>query len=230
MKKALMGAVVMSLLLSITWAQADELTGVQFYGYKVTHHMGAMIQHLDKFGFNTFDHPPMPDHRFFVITPALDHFYSKAIIDTRWGPVIVETPARDDRYGSLLVTDMEHFGIYAEVTDPKGQRFVVIHEDYKGPIPEGTVIRTKSDFPLIFLRTQSFAFNEDKLFDDLDKNRCEMCGGGTAIAAMKAARLLGANKSEILSYRNSGDVFGEKSEVVGYLSAVQYKLDIKKRF
>lgn len=73
-------------------------------------------------------------------------------------------------------------------------------------------------------------FNEDKLFNDLDKNRCEMCGGGTAIAAMKAARLLGANKSEILSYRNSGDVFGEKSEVVGYLSAVQYKLDNKKRF
>ena len=94
-----------------------DMTDVQFYGYKVTHHMGAMVQHIEKFGFNTFDHPPMPDHRFFVITPALDHFYSKAVIDTRWGPVVVDTPARDDRYGSLLVTDMEHFGIYAEVTD-----------------------------------------------------------------------------------------------------------------
>lgn len=148
-------------------AQDQELTDVEFYGYKVTHHMGAMVQHMDKFGFNTFDHPPMPDHRFFVITPALDHFYSKAVIDTRWGPVIVDTPARDDRYGSLLVTDMEHFGIYAEVTDPKGERFVVIHEAYKGPMPDGTVIKTKSDFPLIFLRTQSFAFNEDKLSDGI---------------------------------------------------------------
>jgi hypothetical protein len=148
-------------------AQEQELTDVEFYGYKVTHHMGAMVQHMDKFGFNTFDHPPMPDHRFFVITPALDHFYSKAVIDTRWGPVVVDTPARDDRYGSLLVTDMEHFGIYAEVTDPKGERFVVIHEDYKGPMPEGTVIKTKSDFPLIFLRTQTFAFNEDKLSDGI---------------------------------------------------------------
>lgn len=161
----LMAAIVVFFAASL--AQAEEPTDVEIYGYKVTHHMGAMVQHLDEFGFNTFDHPPMPDHRFFVITPALDHFYSKAVIDTRWGPVIVDTPARDDRYGSLLVTDMEHFGIYAEVTDPKGQRFVVIHEDYKGALPKGTVIKTKSFFPLVFLRTQSFSFNADKLADGI---------------------------------------------------------------
>lgn len=160
---------ILLLLISINgYALAQEdFTDVDFYGYKVTHHMGAMIKHIEKFGFNAFDHPPMPDYRFFVITPALDHFYSKAAIDTRWGPVVVDTPARDDRYGSLLVTDMEHFGIYAEVTAKEGQRFVVVHEDYKGPMPEGTVIRTKSDFPLIFLRTQSFAFNQDKLSDGI---------------------------------------------------------------
>jgi hypothetical protein len=62
---------------------------------------------------------------------------------------------------------MEHFGIYAEVTDPKGERFVFVHEDYTGPMPEGTVIETKSDFPLVFLRTQTFAFNEDKLSDGI---------------------------------------------------------------
>jgi len=166
MKKLLSTILISIIVANQGFAQtSQELSDVEFYGYKVTHHMGAMVQHLDKFGFNTFDHPPMPDHRFFVITPALDHFYSKAVVDTRWGPVIVDTPARDDRYGSLLVTDMEHFGIYAEVTDPKGQRFVVIREDYNGPIPEGTVIKTKSDFPLIFVRTQSFAFNDDKLAD-----------------------------------------------------------------
>ena len=63
-----------------------QLSDVEFYGYKVTHHMGAMVQHIEKFGFNTFDHPPMPDHRFFVITPALDHFYSKAVIRHAVGP------------------------------------------------------------------------------------------------------------------------------------------------
>ena len=164
--KARVLALFLAGLISST-AMAQDLTDVEFYGYKVTHHMGAMVQHIDKFGFNTFDHPPMPDHRFFVITPALDHFYSKAVVDTRWGPVILDTPARDDRYGSLLVHDMEHFGIYAEVTDPEGQRFVIVHEDYDGPMPEGTVIKTKSDFPLVFLRTQTFAFNEDKLADGI---------------------------------------------------------------
>jgi hypothetical protein len=155
------------LLLTVS-AQADKhLSDVEFYGYKVTHHMGAMIKHIDRFGFNTFDHPPMPDHRFFVITPALDHFDSKAVIDTRWGPVVVDTLARDDRYGNLLVTDMEHFGIYAEVTDKAGQRFVIVQEDYQGAISKGSVIRTKSDFPLIFLRTQSFTFNQDKLADGI---------------------------------------------------------------
>jgi len=140
-----------------------ELPQSQYYGYKVTHHMTEMIKHLDQFGFNTFDHPAIADYRFFVITPALDHLYSKAIIDTRWGPVIVDTPAKDDRYSSISITDMEHFAIYEKVTAKAGERFVIIHEDYQGKIPQGTVIKTKSDFPLVFLRTQSFDFNEDKL-------------------------------------------------------------------
>ena len=66
-------------------------------------------------------------------------------------------------------------------------------------------------------------FAADKLYEDLQADRCEMCGGGPAIAAMKASKLLGADKSEVLLYRNSGDVTGDKSEVVGYMSAVLYK-------
>ena len=66
-------------------------------------------------------------------------------------------------------------------------------------------------------------FNEEKLFQDLQQGYCEMCGGGPAIAVMKACKLLGANKSEVLMYRTSGDVTGEYDEVVGYLSAIFYK-------
>jgi MEMO1 family protein len=66
-------------------------------------------------------------------------------------------------------------------------------------------------------------FNEDKLLSDLKADRCEMCGSGPAITAMKASKMLGADKSEVLLYRNSGDVTGDKSEVVGYMSAVIYK-------
>jgi len=181
MKKLIVTIVLMFAFTTTGFAQTgEEFTDVEFYGYKVTHHMGAMIKHLDKFGFNTFGHPPMPDHRFFVITPALDHFYSKAIIDTRWGPVVVDTPAEDDRYSSLLLTDMEHFGFYAETIPKEGGCYVFIHEDYKGKLPKGTVIKAKSDFPLVFLRTQSFAFNKDKLADGI-RRQARICGAWQAV-------------------------------------------------
>jgi len=41
-------------------------------------------------------------------------------------------------------------------------------------------------------------FDEEKLFQDLQNGECEMCGGGPAIAVMKASRLLGATKSQVL--------------------------------
>jgi AmmeMemoRadiSam system protein B len=53
-------------------------------------------------------------------------------------------------------------------------------------------------------------------------NRLEMCGGGPVIAAMIASKILGAQNSEILCYMNSGDTSGDRSAVVGYLSAVLY--------
>jgi len=52
---------------------------------------------------------------------------------------------------------------------------------------------------------------------------CEACGAGPAIAAMLAARALGANRSLILNYANSGDVTGDRRQVVGYLSAALIK-------
>ena len=143
----------------------DDLPDVQYYGYKIVHHMTAVVKHIETFGFNTFDHPRIADYRSFVITPALDHFYSKAVADVRWGPVVIDTPARDDRYGSLEIFDHEHYAIFDKITAKDGERFVLIREDYAGPLPEGTVIRTKSNFPFVFIRTQSFAFNADQLAD-----------------------------------------------------------------
>ena len=60
------------------------------------------------------------------------------------------------------------------------------------------------------------------LYDDLRADRCEACGGGPVIAAMIAAQNLGADQSRVLHYANSGDVTGDKSGVVGYMSAVLF--------
>jgi AmmeMemoRadiSam system protein B len=45
------------------------------------------------------------------------------------------------------------------------------------------------------------------------------CGGGPAVAVMRAARQLGADRAVVLKYADSGDVSGDKSAVVGYLAA-----------
>jgi len=45
------------------------------------------------------------------------------------------------------------------------------------------------------------------------------CGGGPAVAVMRAAHLLGARHSALLAYADSGDVSGDTSAVVGYLAA-----------
>ena len=164
--------ITLMLMLAFTisgFAQQGEqdLPEYQYIGYKVIHHMTAVVEHLEQFGVNTFEHPPVGDHRSFVISPALDHFYSKAVADVRFGPVVIETPARDDRYASIQIFDMEHYSIYDKITATEGERFILVHEDYKGKLPKGTVVKTQSNFPFIFIRTQTFSFNNDKLSNSI---------------------------------------------------------------
>lgn len=66
-------------------------------------------------------------------------------------------------------------------------------------------------------------YTEENLYDDLVSGVCEMCGGGPVISMMKACRNLGADKSKVILYRNSGDVTDERSQVVGYLAAMIYR-------
>ncbi|MDY0082650.1 MAG: AmmeMemoRadiSam system protein B [Ignavibacteriaceae bacterium] len=65
-------------------------------------------------------------------------------------------------------------------------------------------------------------FDFEQLLKDLDNKKCEACGGGPIAAMMKAASLKNINKSLVISRSDSGDITGDKSEVVGYLSAVVY--------
>src|SRR5690606_5291121 len=65
-------------------------------------------------------------------------------------------------------------------------------------------------------------FDFEQLLNDLDDHECEACGGGPIAAMMKAASLKKINKSLVINRSDSGDVTGDKSEVVGYLSAVVY--------
>jgi len=63
------------------------------------------------------------------------------------------------------------------------------------------------------------AFNPEALHQALENEECQACGGGPVVAAMLAAKSLGANTADILRYQNSGDVSGDHRTVVGYLAA-----------
>ena len=65
-------------------------------------------------------------------------------------------------------------------------------------------------------------YDYDSLAENLQSGECEMCGGGPVLVTMKACEKLGAKKSKVLIYRNSGDVTGERDQVVGYMSAMFY--------
>jgi AmmeMemoRadiSam system protein B len=77
-------------------------------------------------------------------------------------------------------------------------------------------------------KLDAVAINDIKTFDyeslmrDLEFQRTEACGGGPTVAVMLALSRLGVRKMAILHHCNSGDVTGDHSQVVGYLSAVAY--------
>jgi hypothetical protein len=65
-------------------------------------------------------------------------------------------------------------------------------------------------------------FDYEKLMTDIETGQAEACGGGPAVAVMCASRRLGATSMEVLHHCNSGDITGDRSSVVGYLSAAAY--------
>jgi AmmeMemoRadiSam system protein B len=64
------------------------------------------------------------------------------------------------------------------------------------------------------------ALNPRKLFDTVREENISMCGYAATVAAMIAARELGATQAELIRYATSGEVNGDMLEVVGYAGIV----------
>ncbi len=91
-------------------------------------------------------------------------------------------------------TDLSHYYSYAHAAEL-----------------DGVVVKRLDDFDI------------KGLVSDLGKEKCEACGAGPMITTMMLSRKLGAERSKVLKYSNSGDISGDKSAVVGYVSAAFYK-------
>jgi AmmeMemoRadiSam system protein B len=59
----------------------------------------------------------------------------------------------------------------------------------------------------------------EALMNRLEARGNVACGGGPVVAVMRASRALGADRAIVLRYADSGDVGGDKEQVVGYMSA-----------
>lgn len=58
------------------------------------------------------------------------------------------------------------------------------------------------------------------LFEVVRREEISMCGFGPAVSVLTAARLLGATRAALVRYATSGDINGDRNEVVGYAGVI----------
>jgi len=66
-------------------------------------------------------------------------------------------------------------------------------------------------------------YDPELLYNRLKTDSCEACGAGPIITVMFAASAMGATHSKPLYYATSGDITGDRAQVVGYLAAAFYR-------
>ncbi len=150
-------ALILTALFSGTAVAAERPTDAQLNAYKAVHHAEYLkTTAADAGGTNKLIHTTVlpTEGTDPVVTPALDHLYTKAVIDLTSGPVVLEVPeVPKDRYFSIHITDQEHYTIYDEIR-PNG-KYVFVRKGKEMKVPEGTrVIESPGDYPHLFIRTQ----------------------------------------------------------------------------
>jgi len=150
-------AYTLAALFSNAVIAVERPSDAELHALKAYHHAVYMVTTAKQAGgtnklFHTTDLPTEGTDP--VVTPALDHLYTKAIIDLSSGPVIVEMPDVDkDRYFSIHITDQEHYTIYDEI-HPVG-KYVFVRKGQDMKIPDGAkVIESPGDYPHLFIRVQ----------------------------------------------------------------------------
>ncbi len=140
-----------------TTNQPEKPSVAELHAYKAYHHARYLVTTAAQAGgTNKLSHTKtLPTEGTDpVVTPALDHLYSKAVIDLTSGPVVVEFPEGiKDRYWSIHITDQEHYTIFDEIR-PVG-KYVFVRKGKDMEVPAGAkVIECPEDYPHLFIRIQ----------------------------------------------------------------------------
>lgn len=138
-------------------------------------------------------------------------FLQCVLADFRIVPLIMGTA--QDPQSSL---DLGAF-IYDTIKDRQGSCLILGSSDLSHYYPYGFAV--EMDRAALELMER---FDVEGMGRELARGKYEACGAGAILATMRVCERMGAVKSKVLHYENSGDVTGDRDGVVGYASCVFY--------
>jgi len=104
----------------------------------------------------------------------------------------------------------------AEVVQGEASEILIVASSDMNHYESDTVTRTKDRAAL----ERVLALDARGLLDTVRSQGITMCGVGPTVSALVASRALGAARAEIVRYATSGDINGDRNEVVGYAGVI----------
>ena len=144
------------------------------------------------------------EHSLEVQLPFLQHLRG----DFRFVPVVLAT----DRYGA-----MEELGhAVARIVATQSDRVLVIASSDMNHYESEAITRVKDGHAI----KRILALDPRGLYDTVRGEGISMCGYAATVAMLVGLRDLGVKEAALVRYATSGDITGEREEVVGYAGIV----------
>jgi hypothetical protein len=135
-------------------------------------------------------------------------FLQKLRGDFRFVPVVLAT----DRYGAI-----EELGrAVAQVVAGQREPVLVIASSDMNHYESDAITRVKDGKAIAWI----LALDPRGLYDTVRHEGITMCGYAATVAMLVAVCELGAKEAELVRYATSGDITGEREQVVGYAGII----------
>jgi hypothetical protein len=128
--------------------------------------------------------------------------------DFRFVPVVLAT----DRYGAI--EELGH--AVAQVVAAQPDPVLVIASSDMNHYQSDAITRVQDEKAIVRI----LALDPRGLYDTVRNEGITMCGYAATAAMLVAVRELGACEAELVGYATSGDVTGERDQVVGYAGII----------
>jgi MEMO1 family protein len=137
-------------------------------------------------------------------------FLQELVGDFQFVPIALGT----DRFGAL-----EELGrAMGEVLAKRNEAVLIVASSDMNHYESDDITRAKDRKAI----DQILKLDPRGLFDTVRHEGITMCGFGPAVSMLTAAKQLGARRAEVIRYATSGDITGDREEVVGYAGMVVF--------